>query len=280
MSMVKEFLGWLEKMEKDVSKEVEADEKALKAKKSEIDNFEKKFKVSMVPQLGFNESLSKYASRVEEWGEGIFEGVKELQKIQEYQSNYIIDEIKDIREQLNAKTILNPSSTFSSTTTYTSKPNEGGQTLSTRNPFDKVPSKYIYVAREENGNLYMYLDEPTKESDGEWSLTSNDADDDSEYIIEIDEELFIGVKYHDDEAFKISVKEISEMLFPRKAKEEKYIWIARDKDNDLILFTALPYRNGDCWECSEYPTHASALVDNALYPYLRWKDEPLKFKIN
>lgn len=58
------------------------------------------------------------------------------------------------------------------------------------------------------------------------------------------------------------------------------MWIARDKNGDLNLFTHRPLRFNGEWLISDIDLiHNGAKympIDNRLFPNLKWKDEPIE----
>ena len=55
------------------------------------------------------------------------------------------------------------------------------------------------------------------------------------------------------------------------------MWVARDKDNTLSLWSTLPRRIGNVWWSENTPR--MTYIDANMFPYLRWEDEPLKVEL-
>ena len=56
------------------------------------------------------------------------------------------------------------------------------------------------------------------------------------------------------------------------------LYVARDKNGDLYLYTVKPKKIDDCWICS-YPANMVEL-DKELYPEVKWEDdEPTEVKL-
>lgn len=54
------------------------------------------------------------------------------------------------------------------------------------------------------------------------------------------------------------------------------IWLARDKDETLWLYTYKPRKGDEKWE----PTNTCIRMDGFLYPEVKWSDEePTKVKL-
>ena len=57
------------------------------------------------------------------------------------------------------------------------------------------------------------------------------------------------------------------------------MWVARDKDYDLSLFTYLPKRckdYGGSWEAADCEDSEYCGLNKKLFPELKWEDEPLE----
>lgn len=70
------------------------------------------------------------------------------------------------------------------------------------------------------------------------------------------------------------------------------MYVVRDKDGDLWLFTSKPVRvkerlnheEYEYWEKPEYPDDGDdaydvIYVDSKLFPELKWEDEPIEVKL-
>jgi hypothetical protein len=53
------------------------------------------------------------------------------------------------------------------------------------------------------------------------------------------------------------------------------MYIARDKNSDLYLFTDLPHRGLECWWASSGIDGTYLRLDKSLYPEVSWDTEPL-----
>lgn len=64
-------------------------------------------------------------------------------------------------------------------------------------------------------------------------------------------------------------------------QNELILWIARDKDGELCLYTQEPERNGDSFWYGNYPyEHTYIKLCNLLFPEVTWENSPRKIKID
>ena len=69
------------------------------------------------------------------------------------------------------------------------------------------------------------------------------------------------------------------------------VWIARDKDGELNLFTHKPHRctndgfDNSSWDCPDMPEEGESEVinymeiDDTLFPELTWEDDNMEFEL-
>lgn len=60
------------------------------------------------------------------------------------------------------------------------------------------------------------------------------------------------------------------------------MWIARDKDDDLGLFTHLPKRckdYGGSWEAADCEDSEYCGINKKLFPEFKWEDDPVEVDI-
>ncbi len=62
-------------------------------------------------------------------------------------------------------------------------------------------------------------------------------------------------------------------------KEETNIWIARDKDGTLHLFSECPVRYFNVWMQRLSIEVCIGELPTALFPDLKWEDEPIEVKL-
>lgn len=53
------------------------------------------------------------------------------------------------------------------------------------------------------------------------------------------------------------------------------MWIARDKDNELWLYSSKPHRVSGCWTSGYY----EALLPEEMFPELTWDNEPVEVEL-
>jgi hypothetical protein len=53
------------------------------------------------------------------------------------------------------------------------------------------------------------------------------------------------------------------------------MFLARDKDNHLYLFTELPRKGSECWWSESGLDGTYLRLDDSLYPEITWESEPL-----
>ena len=62
------------------------------------------------------------------------------------------------------------------------------------------------------------------------------------------------------------------------------MWVARDENGRLYLWTVKPIRHKDCWWLPEqYGTHISSYyvkIDSSLFPEVTWETDPRKIELN
>lgn len=58
------------------------------------------------------------------------------------------------------------------------------------------------------------------------------------------------------------------------------MFIARDKNNDLYLFSEMPRRGAECWWAPSGLDGSYLRLEKALYPEVTWDSEPLQVKIS
>lgn len=51
------------------------------------------------------------------------------------------------------------------------------------------------------------------------------------------------------------------------------MWIARDEDGGLYLFTVKPGKDFACWYNSKFDGIAHVEIDCTLFPEVKWEDE-------
>jgi hypothetical protein len=54
------------------------------------------------------------------------------------------------------------------------------------------------------------------------------------------------------------------------------MYITRDKNKDLYLFSELPNRGNECWWATSEVDGTYLRLDKSLYPEITWDSEPLK----
>jgi hypothetical protein len=54
------------------------------------------------------------------------------------------------------------------------------------------------------------------------------------------------------------------------------MYIARDKNNDLYLFSELPNRGSECWWAPSGVDGTYLRLDKSLFPDVTWNTEPQK----
>lgn len=64
------------------------------------------------------------------------------------------------------------------------------------------------------------------------------------------------------------------------------MWIARDKDGDLTLFSSKPHRctdvgwNNESWDVSSMDDFTDVMIlDPNMFPDLTWEDEPIEVEL-
>jgi len=57
------------------------------------------------------------------------------------------------------------------------------------------------------------------------------------------------------------------------------MYIARDKNNDLYLFSEPPHRGKECWWAPSGLDGTYLRLDKSLYPEVTWDSEPLQVRI-
>jgi hypothetical protein len=57
------------------------------------------------------------------------------------------------------------------------------------------------------------------------------------------------------------------------------MYLARDKDNDLYLFNALPQRGNECWWAESGVDGTYLKLDKGLYPEVTWDSAPLQVSL-
>ncbi len=57
------------------------------------------------------------------------------------------------------------------------------------------------------------------------------------------------------------------------------MFIARDKNNDLYLFTELPKRGNECWWAEAGLDGTYLKLNKSLYPEITWDSEPLPVRL-
>jgi hypothetical protein len=56
--------------------------------------------------------------------------------------------------------------------------------------------------------------------------------------------------------------------------KENAMYIARDKNNDLYLFSDLPERGNECWWAPMGVDGTYLRLDKSLHPEISWESEP------
>lgn len=74
-------------------------------------------------------------------------------------------------------------------------------------------------------------------------------------------------------------------------EKEVYLWLARDKDGELFLFSHKPHRctdtgwNNECWDAPNMPSEGESEyidtleLDPNLFKEITWENEPQKVKL-
>ncbi|AAR34939.1 hypothetical protein KIP69_07830 [Geobacter sulfurreducens] len=57
------------------------------------------------------------------------------------------------------------------------------------------------------------------------------------------------------------------------------MYLARDKNNDLYLFEALPIRGSECWWAEKGVDGTYLRLNPVLYPEVTWDKEPLPVRL-
>jgi len=58
------------------------------------------------------------------------------------------------------------------------------------------------------------------------------------------------------------------------------MFLARDKNDDLYLFSELPNRGNECWWSPSGVDGTYLRLAKSLYPEVTWDSEPLKVEIS
>ena len=64
------------------------------------------------------------------------------------------------------------------------------------------------------------------------------------------------------------------MAFRNLTAKEIEMYIARDKNNDLYLFTDMPERGNECWWAPMGVDGTYLRLDKSLHPEISWESEP------
>ena len=69
-------------------------------------------------------------------------------------------------------------------------------------------------------------------------------------------------------------------------KGERKMWIARDKDGELTLFSNKPHRctdagwNNESWDVVSMDEFTDTMIlDSNMFPDLTWEDEPIEVEL-
>jgi hypothetical protein len=62
--------------------------------------------------------------------------------------------------------------------------------------------------------------------------------------------------------------------------EEIRMFLARDKNDDLYLFSELPDRGNECWWAPSGVDGTYLRLAKSLYPEVTWDSEPLEVEIS
>ncbi|MBW2505239.1 MAG: hypothetical protein JRE16_11830 [Deltaproteobacteria bacterium] len=54
------------------------------------------------------------------------------------------------------------------------------------------------------------------------------------------------------------------------------MYLARDKNKDLYLFSSKPHRGRDCWWAETGVDGTYLKIEKSLYPEVTWESEPLE----
>ena len=56
--------------------------------------------------------------------------------------------------------------------------------------------------------------------------------------------------------------------------EEQVLWIARDKDNSLFIYSKKPIKDYNCYVYDTYDDLDSTIIPEELYPELNFENSP------
>ena len=56
------------------------------------------------------------------------------------------------------------------------------------------------------------------------------------------------------------------------------MWVARDKNGKLYLFTVFPERYDSEWNSGDWKSQME--IPSSLFPNLKWENEPLEVELN
>lgn len=139
----------------------------------------------------------------------------------------------------------------------------------------------FYLAREKDGNLYLYADKPEKEKSS-WSIKHKAGQDVPGYI-NLGKEMYPGIKWEDESPMVVSVlfywseaevydlgddynyTVVRQQLCSSKIPDDTGVtvvsglsetsissfFVARDKDGSLFLYKGCPRKGKDSWEDGE-----------------------------
>lgn len=57
------------------------------------------------------------------------------------------------------------------------------------------------------------------------------------------------------------------------------MYVARDKNNDLYLFSELPYRGKECWWAPSGLDGTYLRLEKSLFPEVLWDSEPVRVEL-
>ena len=124
-----------------------------------------------------------------------------------------------------------------------------------------------WVARDEDGMLYLYLAKPRKYQ-SKWMPTSH-------RFTVMDEESFTEVRWEDEEPTQVSLT--IKRNENSKIKSALKAWVARDDDGILFLYIVKPRKSKSKWR-KWIPDGSSDLIEfielsRESFPEVKWEDE-------
>ena len=146
---------------------------------------------------------------------------------------------------------------------------------------NKSDLKYGNVVELRNKAVYLYnlTETPLLNFNGEEGKDTSQYKNDLTFINNTYPELDI-MKVYKDFTFK-------ELLWERKEKpkltddekailrniNENYVWIARDNDGMLFVFTGKPFKMDYYWKCKDEDDEWCVYLFDHLFQFIKWEDE-------